>query len=236
MIIFDVDGTLTPSRQPIDPAFKKWFVSNIKVYSLVTGSDKEKTIEQVGQDIWENAEFAFNCNGNDVYQHGQHVYSNDWALPEDAHHWLSEQLTFSSFNLRTGLHFEHRPGMCNFSIVGRNATLGERKLYVAWDEEHTERDNIAYTFNQLFPNLEAKVGGETGIDIAPKGADKSQILNFLIDKDDIEFHFFGDRMDEKGNDYPLAKVLLDKSLGHCYTVNSYNDTWKYLQEIIKVYE
>ena len=46
--IFDIDGTLTPSRLPIDPDFEiffqKWLV-NKNVY-LVTGSDKEKTIEQ----------------------------------------------------------------------------------------------------------------------------------------------------------------------------------------------
>ena len=47
--IFDIDGTLTPSRLPIDEDFKKWFLEwckNKNVY-LVTGSDKDKTIEPV---------------------------------------------------------------------------------------------------------------------------------------------------------------------------------------------
>ena len=47
--IFDIDGTLTPSRLPIDPKFSIFFTQWIKnkdVY-LVTGSDKEKTIEQI---------------------------------------------------------------------------------------------------------------------------------------------------------------------------------------------
>ena len=42
--VFDVDGTLTPSRLTIDAEFKKFFVEWIKnknVY-LLTGSDHEK--------------------------------------------------------------------------------------------------------------------------------------------------------------------------------------------------
>ena len=54
--IFDVDGTLTPSRQTIDPEFKKFFLRFIKDNKvfLVTGSDYPKTVEQLGADITEN--------------------------------------------------------------------------------------------------------------------------------------------------------------------------------------
>jgi hydroxymethylpyrimidine pyrophosphatase-like HAD family hydrolase len=51
--IFDVDGTLTPSRSEIDKEFAEWFLgycSRNSVY-LVTGSDYPKTVEQVGEDI-----------------------------------------------------------------------------------------------------------------------------------------------------------------------------------------
>ena len=233
MYIFDVDGTLTPSRQVIDKKFAVWFKNNIKNYCLVTGSDAPKTIEQVGKTIWSNAEYAFNCNGNDVYNKGEHIYTNDWKLPNDAEEWLREELELSKFPLRTGLHIEDRPGMVNFSVVGRNATLGERKLYVEYDKLHEEREHLARLFMQNFPNLNATVGGETGIDIAPIGCDKSQILNFLLDKDYDNFQFYGDRMDRDGNDYPLAKILLDKGLGRCYHIKNYNETWDILSlEII----
>ena len=47
--IFDVDGTLTPSRQQIDSDFAVYFSNfcTINDVYLVTGSDKEKTVEQV---------------------------------------------------------------------------------------------------------------------------------------------------------------------------------------------
>ena len=36
--------------------------------------------------------------------------------------------------MRSGKHIEERPGLVNFSVVGRNATFGERKLYIEYDK------------------------------------------------------------------------------------------------------
>ena len=228
--IFDVDGTLTPSRKNIDPDFKKWFLTFCETHDvyLVTGSDKPKTIEQLGEDLYNKCNRVYNCNGNDVWQGEEHVFTNPWILPSYAHDWLSKQLTMSDFPVRTGNHFEHRPGMVNFSIVGRNADHVQRQHYVKWDKERDERKNISSLFNNLFPTLEAKVGGETGFDVSPIGCNKSQILKDF-DKND-ELHFFGDGMDETENDYPLAKSILDNNLGHCYNIQNWQHTWDILRQ------
>ena len=94
------------------------------------------------------------------------------AATEEAEKWLKDECRVATI-ARTGLHIEKRPGMVNFSVVGRNATLGERKLYARFDSVDKERIRIAKEFKTQFPNLEAVVGGETGIDIFPKGSDKS---------------------------------------------------------------
>ena len=229
MFVFDVDGTLTPSRKEIDNVFKWWFQENIQDYCFVTGSDKDKTVEQIGLDMFVGAKYSFNCNGNDVHFYGRQIHTNDWTLPEDTRIWLEEKLKSSDFVLRTGNHIEERPGMVNFSVVGRNATQGERKLYVEHDTNSNERNIITEEFNKQFPDLDAKAGGETGIDIGPKGADKSHVRNFI---DDEELIFFGDRMDPAGNDYPLSKIILDKGLGKCYNVKDYNETWKLLKQYV----
>ena len=62
--------------------------------------------------------------------------------------------------------------MVNFSIVGLNATLGECKLYVKHDKNTQERDTWVQ-FNETFPNLIARSGGETGIDISSKEKTKA---------------------------------------------------------------
>lgn len=222
--IFDVDGTLTPSRRMINLKFKQYFNEFCRsnpVY-LVTGSDKKKTIEQIGEDTYNMCHTVYNCNGNDVWQAKKHIRSNDWTISSYAYEYLSERLSASSFPIRTGLHFEHRPGMVNFSVVGRHANTEQRKDYVKYDTETNERNQIAKIFNDLFPGFEAKVGGETGIDIAPKGADKSQILkDFDLNKDVL--YFFGDRMDEGGNDYPLSQVIKNSR-----PVTNWQQTWEYL--------
>ena len=61
--VFDVDGTLTPSRLRIDSKFEEFFIEWIKdknVY-LLTGSDHMKTIEQVGYKIWESVTESHQC-------------------------------------------------------------------------------------------------------------------------------------------------------------------------------
>jgi len=228
--IFDVDGTLTPSRGVIDSEFKKFFNNFCRSNQvfIVTGSDKPKTVEQLGEDTYNLCHTAYQCNGNDVWQSKKHIRTNDWVLPTDAHDWLSVQLTESEFPLRTGLHFEHRPGMVNYSVVGRNADAQQRAEYVTWDEEQLERIRIADKFNLRFPSLQAKVGGETGIDIGPKGADKSQIIKDF-DPDD-KLHFYGDAMHKGGNDEPLAKVILDNQYGFCYNIQDWKNTWILLKD------
>jgi len=226
--IFDVDGTLTPSRQGIDKRFAVWFKSfclSNDVY-LVTGSDRFKTLEQIGITIYKSCKRVYNCNGNDVWEQDRNVHQNEWTLEETPHTFLAQCLTESEFPLRTGQHFEHRPGMVNFSIVGRGADKEQRAQYVEYDNKKAERLKIAHSFNTMFPELEAKVGGETGIDISPKGLNKSQILkNFDLNKDTIIF--FGDAMHMGGNDEPLA--IANKS-GINYHVQDWKDTWEKLNE------
>jgi phosphomannomutase len=117
--------------------------------------------------------------------------------------------------------------MLNFSIVGRNAVGQERDEYYQWDKIHLEREYIANEINTKWPNVQAVVGGETGIDIFDRGADKSQILKYLPDEKEV--HFFGDRMDKMGNDYPLGKVIIDTDVGGCYNVLNWMDTWQKLK-------
>ena len=226
--IFDVDGTLTPSRRSIDTEFQRFFLDFIyanQVY-LVTGSDSDKTIEQLGQDIFNQVARVYNCNGNDTWERGVNTYTNEWIIPHKAKCWLTEKLEESSFPLRTGNHIEERPGMVNFSIVGRNATMGERKLYVQYDQKDNERSLIAELFNKEFPTLQATVGGDTGFDIAPIGLDKSQIMKDF-NKDD-QIYFFGDMMEPGGNDYPLAIKVSDP-----IQVSDWKETKEYLEKFQK---
>ena len=228
--IFDVDGTLTPSRGRINDDFRLFFASycdNHSVY-LVTGSDRLKTLEQLGSYVVDNCvKRVYQCSGSDVWERGNNIRTSTWILPLEAKEFLCQYLTKSDFPKRTGIHFDHRPGLCNFSIVGRGATRKERNEYLDYDYRRKERERIATYFNAIFTDLHASVAGETGIDIAPKGADKSQILSdFDIDDEII---FIGDATHVGGNDYEIAQKVLDRKNGKCYRVSSWKDTWELLR-------
>ena len=221
-----MDGTLTPSRQSIDPEFKEFFKNFIKDNKvwLVTGSDYPKTVEQLGSDICESVVTVYSCSGNDTWFKGKRVNSKPFEAPKELYDLMNGWLHTSKFPLRTGNHIEERMGTINFSVVGRNCTLGERNLYVKHDLENKERESIAFQINLEFPKITATVGGETGIDIYRKGCDKSQILDDFNKSDNI--YFFGDRMEQGGNDWPLAVKLRHH---RCYNVRDWRDTYERLQ-------
>ena len=228
--IFDVDGTLTPSRGKIDAEFLQFmlfFAGSNDVY-LVTGSDRQKTLEQVGLDLYNSCKRVYNCSGSDVYEADKNVYKSDWDLPKDVEIHLIDELNFSKFPMRNGNHIERRPGGVNFSILGRDKNpFKGRNDYVNWDKMHQERDYIARRLRYNFSNLSVALGGQTGIDIGPIGSDKSQILRDFSEDD--ELYFYGDRCEEGGNDYSLAKVV-EKRGGMSYNVDTFKDTWKLLSK------
>lgn len=229
IVLFDVDGTLTPSRGEIDPEFKQWLLTEFKHdFRLITGSDPEKTQQQIGKDFWDKC-YVYNCAGNHVFSHGKEVYRSSWKIPADLEWILSGKLYASPYPIRTGQHFEHRVGLCNFSVVGRGATPEQRKHYFEWDKLHGERECLAKLINHCWPTIEATVAGETGIDIYKKGTGKDQILPKLTNK--IPIHFFGDRQDPAGNDYLLAQGILTNGVGKCYHVKNWQHTWQLLKEL-----
>lgn len=218
---FDVDGTLTPSRQPIDPEFALWFLDWIKKHTvfIVTGSDYEKTIEQLGLEICHTVSGIYNCSGNAFYVKGELQSAKEFTLDSSQTEVLNRYLSKSPFPLRTGNHFENRQGMCNFSIVGRNATAEERLQYSKYDQQVSERQRIVNQFKYCFPDLDAVLGGDISIDIFPKGNDKGQIAEQLK-----PFTYFGDRVFPGGNDYAIAKHAEQH-----YAVKDWQDTKRILE-------
>lgn len=221
--IFDVDGTLTPSRDKMDPEFREFFVDWAKDRSvtLVTGSPKEMTIDQIGFDLWETLR-CYQCSGNDVYNKGVGIKTNDWTLSHEANIFLLDKLHSSRYTVRTGKHFDHRPGLCNFSVIGRNAGPLQRQDYIWFEEMFQERKAIADEFNYRFKGqVMATVAGETGLDITPVGCGKAQILPDF----EGEITFFGDKTMVGGNDHDIATALNFKNVNQ---VDDWRHTWKIL--------
>lgn len=235
IFVFDVDNTLTPPRQKITDdmeAVFKDFIKKNKVY-LVSGSDFEKIVWQLGREITGDVQGVYGCLGNTLHIKNKLSHLNEFSelesleLLNDIKKYINESLT----PVKTGNHVEIRIGMINISTIGRNASIEQRKIYSEFDKQNSERKIFADFLSNKYPKLDISIGGEISIDISVKGHAKEQIYNKILrGEEDSTIIFFGDRCDIGGNDHGLAK-LVELDNGIVFNVDSYADTKQILQRI-----
>ena len=226
--LFDVDGTLTPARKPMIDEFRRFFghwvvkqqTNSNKVF-LVTGSDKDKTIEQVGLPLWRLVDGSYQCSGNQLYKRGRLVKESNWLMSAELRLDILNILEKSRWYGRAENNIEERTGMVIISAVGRSCDKLLRREYFEWDKRNHERVKIAEELSKKYPQLEFSIGGEISIDIYPKERDKSQVLSDMEGR----CFFFGDMCHVGGNDYTLA-VMCD----NYYNVNSWKQTMSILRD------
>ena len=169
--IFDVDGTLTPSRRTMTPDFEMFFSRWAKenTFYLVSGSDLPKMKEQVPEYILTLAGGIFTCGGNQFWKEGptqqwprdwRLVYENKFELPKHLEDFLNIMLANSEYPHRYGNHIENRGAMVNFSIVGRDCTLEQRLDYFEYDKKTKERQKIANIIKSKADGIDDVIGGQ----------------------------------------------------------------------------
>ena len=235
IFMFDIDGTLTPHRQPMTREFAEFFADfceQNKVY-LCTGSDWDKVEEQVPSSVFNKCNGVFTCSGNEFWsRRPDGVYACVWDTNFDAPTELLADLNLflesSDCPAKTSNHIEQRSGMINFSVVGRACSQEQREEYAAWDEQNGEREKICSVLRKKYEQLSFNVGGQISIDISPIGNDKSRAVTAIREwHEDARIHFFGDRLQPGGNDYPVLKELNEKDSYD--KVSNYEDTWELLK-------
>lgn len=209
--LFDMDGTLTPPRLPMTDRFAKRMLPWLKEHRafIVTGSDYKKITEQVPQDVVDSFEGIYCSMGNVLMKKGEVLYERTFVPPEGLIEDLERfrQLTAYDGPLYDN-YIEKRPGMINFSPLGRNCPYEARIRYKAWDDKTKERMAIRDELSKKYPMLEVSVGGSISIDITPVGGGKGQVARHIRQAyPEEEIHFFGDRTFFGGNDYELSQEL-----------------------------
>jgi phosphomannomutase len=235
IFLFDVDGTLTPAKQKAAPEFIEQFLDwldNKEVY-LVSGGSFPRLLDQLGYEVMEKISGVFPCMGNACYKNKIDepgawfkIYENFFEPPKMLMRALDKIVEESSYSTKTGRHYERRTGMVNFSVVGLNATVAQRKKYAKFDTEFREREKIVKKLRKAYSKIDFVIGGAVSIDIFPVGNDKSQILKkyFKPLPRNVIIHFIGDRIPFPGNDYALAKAVDRYKNGHIHEVESWEDT------------
>lgn len=234
LYIFDVDGVLTDRSMPVDIKFKEWFMNwaQNKMYEICynTGSNREKTEEQIGQDMLNLANTSYHCLGNSIWINGNETVVNEFTLTQEEMNWLENEVQQSNFAIKTGNHIELRKGSVNFSIVGRNANIEQRQMYKKYDDEKQERLDILKRFTEKFYHFDAFIGGDISIDICIRGAHKGAALKFLDPFAYRNVYAFGDKYKRYGVDFPLTQY---NPINYKFIPidNGYTQTFKVLQTL-----
>lgn len=227
-----MDGTLTLSRQKMSKDFHQSFLPWLKTHIayLAAGSNYEKVTEQLPPDIVSSFSGIYSSMGNVFHQKGKEIYKKEIFLEKE----MLKSLEYYRKNTKYegklyGNYMELRPGMLNFSILGRNCPFSEREKYHNWDNINHEREKIAQEMNAKFSNYEFSLGGKISIDIVTKGCGKEQIA-YEIKKSypNAKIIFIGDRTNPGGNDYNIATTLKSMDNTEVIQVNSPDDVLAYL--------
>jgi phosphomannomutase len=227
--IFDVDGVLCDTKEKIDPEFRDWFIdwSKDKKYYILTGGERQSTIDQIGIEIVNNAKMQFHCMGNHIFIEDREYKINQFTLRPEELDWLTNYVQNSNYHTKTGNHIEQRTGSLNVSVVGRNATIPERNEYIEWDNKNNDRKRLANLFQQKFPRFEVYLGGNTSVDICLRGANKGECVHHLISLDLKNTYFFGDKCMPGGIDHTVSKYV-----AKCFQINNgYTETWEKLKSL-----
>lgn len=241
IVLFDVDGTLTPARQEVSVEMKKFLVESLRpkvVVGIVGGSDLVKQKEQMGEDIVNEVDYSFSENGLVAYKDGKllAVKSINQHLGEEnvkrLINFVLRYIADLDIPIKRGTFIEFRAGMINISPVGRNCSREERNEYEVYDLAHNIRKDMVATLQREFAdlNLTYSIGGQISFDVFPVGWDKTYCLNFIGEGEFDEIHFFGDKTFPGGNDYEI--FTHSRVIGH--TTTSPEDTMAQCKQIFGV--
>lgn len=230
--VFDMDGTLTPARKPMEDNFAKkilpWLKEN-KTY-IATGSDFKKVQEQLREDVIEAFSGIFCAMGNVLWQKGEVIYNRDFEPEKELIADLENFRAITKYPHKLYSNYiEKRTGALNFCVLGRDCPYDARVQYSTWDAENEERLAIQSILAEKYPAYDFSLGGAVSIDIVKKGCGKGQIAKELRQiSAEEKIVFFGDRTFAGGNDYELACALKMYSNTKVVQVNTPQGVLDYL--------
>lgn len=231
--VFDMDGTLTPARKPMEEGFAQQFLPWLQENKafIATGSDIAKVQEQMPNDVTMAFSGIYCAMGNDLWEKGEFSYRHDFE-PEAEFLADLEQYRKQTKYPHTLYpnYIEKRTGMLNFSVLGRNCPYEERERYYAWDKNSGERVKIQQELSSRYPQYDFSLGGTISIDITLKGCGKGQVAKHLRQCYPAEqIIFFGDKTFVGGNDYELASALNKMANTKVIQVENPQDVLNFLQ-------
>ncbi|PFH33052.1 phosphomannomutase [Besnoitia besnoiti] len=237
--LFDLDGTLTESRQPASEDMLELLsrLREVVAVGVVSGSDAPKLRAQLGRVDFAAFDFVFCENGCVVYKEGRLVAEQSLASTigeQKLKEIINSSLRYIAdldIPIKRGTFVEYRHGLLNVSPIGRNCSQQERLAFFELDNKEKILEKFKKDLETQFADcgLQFSIGGQISIDCFPQGWDKRLALPYLTERFET-IHFFGDRTHPGGNDH---EIYADpRTVGH--SVSGPTETKQLLRKLFGV--
>jgi HAD superfamily hydrolase (TIGR01484 family) len=241
LIIFDLDGTLAPSKSPLEPDIAELIIkliAKIKV-AVISGGGYPQFGTQFlnGLPASSSSEnfsnlFLLPASGTCLYawkgmwceQYCEKLSPQEKADIMQTFHDALRAAGYVRPEKTYGEILEDRGSQITFSALGQSAPL---MLKSAWDPGRTKRMKIAEILKLKLPRYDVRIGGTTSIDVTPRGVNKAYGIRKLEEYLKIESErivFVGDALYQGGNDYPAKATGVD-----CIQVKGPEETKQLIQ-------
>jgi phosphomannomutase len=240
LAIFDLDGTLAPSKSPLEPDMAVLIVELLKKIkvAVISGGGFPQFQTQFLSQVPVNNQgyshlFLLPTSGTQLYVwkgewHQEYAEYIDAREREHLIRALKEALHIAGYREPEQVYgevIEDRLSQITFSALGQKAPLA---LKQAWDPDHVKRQKIVAALEKKVTKYDIRIGGTNSVDITPKGVNKAygirKLENYLgVHTEEIVF--VGDALFHGGNDFPARATGVD-----CIQVDGPRHTQKLIRE------
>jgi hypothetical protein len=233
LIVFDLDGTLTPTKAPMDQQMAALVTRLLvaKKVAIIGGGKyalfKELFLQRLKAPEWllKNL-FLFPTTATSFYMY-KSGWKNSYALYlsgaqrdriKKAFDRVFREIGYKHPQRIYGRVIEDRGTQVTFSALGQDvvAILGKKRgvaLKEKWLRENRAiKMRIAKILAKLLPEFEVRAAGFTSIDVTKKGIDKAYGLRQITKHLGVKIKdmlFVGDAIFPGGNDYGVVKTGVD---------------------------
>ncbi|GAB91948.1 HAD-IIB family hydrolase [Gordonia rhizosphera] len=241
LVMFDLDDTLAPSKSPLPEEMAALLTRMLDTTlgCVISGGRFEQFQTQVVERLGTfagaaNLHMMPTCGTQYVRWSGtefETVYAE--YLSDDEKKRALDVLETGAKELGLwetdtwGPILEDRGSQITFSALGQSAPVDAK---AAWDPGGAKKELLRAHAAERLPDLEVRSGGSTSVDVTRKGIDKAYGARKLMDILDLgidDILFFGDRLDEGGNDRPVKDLGIES-----IAVHGWQDTYAKLSAIV----
>lgn len=240
LFVFDLDDTLTASKQDIGTEMKTLLselLTKTKV-AVIGGGNRTQFKQQFTDHLeytpeqYENL-FILPTSGGSMYRYidesWQCIYENSLTDEEKKDIFAAFEKVLKGYKPEKtyGDILEDRGSQITFSALGQQAPLEEKEK---WNKEQDVRPALRKGLEMLLPNHEVRIGGSTSIDVTKKGITKAYGIQQLESRLGIavrDMIYIGDALYEGGNDYAVMETGIDT-----HSVRNAEDTKQFLKDVL----